>query len=54
VAQFDTLEKLELLNKLSSGSSEDKDFQDKILMFIWSNTTEFKTLHEQEINKYAN
>lgn len=23
-------------------------------MFFWSNITEFKTLHEQEINKYAN
>ena len=52
--QYDTLGKLELMNKLSSGSSEDRDFQDKILMYFWSNITDYKTLSAQEINKYAN
>ena len=42
------------MNKLSSGSSEDRDFQDKILMYFWSNITDYKTLSAQEINKYAN
>ena len=53
VAQLDTLD-FELLSKLSGGSSNDKDLQDKLAMFFWRNITESKTLSSELVDRCAN